>query len=128
MIKTLNWEKMTFKIVFFYTIWTNGWTAFKILILECINQLMISYTRADFIILIQKLTAFNRLRLFLSLELGFPLFTHGVLNQSQTFKSPWDNQNNCHIAVFLSALPRSKVWRHLLLTTISRLLEMLESF
>ena len=36
---------------------------------------MISYTRADFIILIQKLTAFTRLRLFLCLELGFPLFT-----------------------------------------------------
>ena len=54
--------------------------------------------------------------------------THGVLNQSQTFKSPWDNQNNCHIAVFLSALLRNKVWRHLLLTTISRLLGILESF
>ena len=55
-------------------IWTNGRTASKIDIPECITQLLVSYSRALLLISIQKLTAFPWLTSFAGLKLGFPLF------------------------------------------------------
>ena len=66
---------MTLEIAFFYMIWTNGRTASKIDIPECITQLLVSYSRALLLISIQKLAAFPWLTSFAGLKLGFPLFT-----------------------------------------------------